>query len=699
MPQSPHRSPPTRQRASSESNLNVLITLLERLALSPADSAVLATILTAKSLDAGSAPAPEATAHVEPTSPIPLSTIYTSPAFPSSPSASSGTGSAIPSSPSSWDTFGLRSSFGSPQSQLPLTLATSPTSAYIDELLDPAPPTSTYTGPTTPIAVTLITSPRSKPKEHVIYYMDLEYEEALASCADECFLHQYCGLYYNIPMRINSKAQFYCVTKGTHIGIFNGWDQAAVEVLKTTRGHRSDDDEDMQSSPHSPVPASCKVKPCAAIEPPEGWEEHMFGLRDWRPVTPTASPLQRSASRVLTVQTPQLHEEHVPDAEKGTEGQSDDGVNEIETETLAQITDQVVGDGAEGEGDEDEDEDEEMNQNEAVDDGSQDCSNYSSDKCAVKVKKATERIACGDQSSLPLLSPPEESGSEESEPDVEEDQSPSPSRKSRKMAAGNKSGHDGSELPLPKKPGTLLNEALEEILAAGFGIKPSHTKVNEANLFRLWYWATQPKPEGATRNEFNNIITKEYNDLMKDIPKDDITARREKLKDIYEWSKASLVIPSNKSVKSIAAKLENAKVQCSGLAEAWCNLEEIEIVGVLMYVGEDPAGRQLSGIFGRSDMIRKFINDCSIDVRALMDKYTSIFKCLRNGDGSSISLLGSNSSMELDPVLELRCHPREIPRDWDRRIFGTMMREKLAAALKEQRGVDFTHAFTQCESK
>ena len=95
--------------------------------------------------------------------------------------------------------------------------------------------------------------------------------------------------------------------------------------------------------------------------------------------------------------------------------------------------------------------------------GSQDCSNYSSDKCAVKVKKATERIACGDQSSLPLLSPPEESGSEESEPDVEEDQSPSPSRKCRKMAAGNKSGHDGSELPLPKKPGTLLNEALEEI--------------------------------------------------------------------------------------------------------------------------------------------------------------------------------------------------------------------------------------------
>ena len=101
------------------------------------------------------------------------------------------------------------------------------------------------------------------------------------------------------------------------------------------------------------------------------------------------------------------------------------------------------------------------------------------------------------------------------------------------------------------------------------------------------------------------------------------------------------MIPSNKLAKSIAAKLENVKVQFSGLvsnsqmvystiyfsqAEAWCNLEEINNVSILMYVGEDPAGHQLSGIFGGSDIVRKFINDHSIDVHALMDKYTSIFK-------------------------------------------------------------------------
>ena len=50
--------------------------------------------------------------------------------------------------------------------------------------------------------------------------------------------------------------------------------------------------------------------------------------------------------------------------------------------------------------------------------------------------------------------------------------------------------------------------------------------------------------------------------------------------------------------------------------------------------------------------------------------------------------------MGLDPVLELRCRPKEIPRDWDRRVLGTMMREKLMAALKEQRGEASISAFS-----
>ena len=140
-------------------------------------------------------------------------------------------------------------------------------------------------------------------------------------------------------------------------------------------------------------------------------------------------------------------------------------------------------------------------------------SNYSSAVHAAKAKKVAETQRA--QSSLPPSSPLQRSGSKKSQSDVE-DGSPSPNCKRRKIT-------DGSEVPVSKKPGTLSSEALEEIrtfanevklkadqlgqqfsqsardilVAAGFGIKPSHNKVNEANLFCSWYWATQPKPEGG----------------------------------------------------------------------------------------------------------------------------------------------------------------------------------------------------------
>ena len=149
---------------------------------------------------------PATTAPVEPTGPTPASIMYTTPLF--------------PSSPSSTNTFGISSSLGS--LPLPLTLAASPTSEYIDELLGPASPTpSMYTGLTTPICVTIITSLRSKHKDYIIYHTDPAYEEARASLADDSFLHQYRGCYYNIPAVVDTKTAFYCVTKGTHIGVFN----------------------------------------------------------------------------------------------------------------------------------------------------------------------------------------------------------------------------------------------------------------------------------------------------------------------------------------------------------------------------------------------------------------------------------------------------------------------------------------------
>ncbi|KAI6037735.1 hypothetical protein EDC04DRAFT_2604520 [Pisolithus marmoratus] len=220
------------------------------------------------------------------------------------------------------------------------------------------------------------------------------------------------------------------------------------------------------------------------------------------------------------------------------------------------------------------------------------------------------------------------------------------------------------------RQGCQMYPGLQKKCKVGFSVKPSHTKLNDANLFHLWYWAMQPKLDGTDRNAVNNLITKEYSPLMKDIPKDDLMARREKLKDVYEWSKSSSVLPANQSIKSIAARVDNVKTQFSGLvlnltfqwAEAWSNPKDGEIVGM---------------------GIRDFINDNGIDVHALLDKYTAIFKCLRNSDGIEAGLVGTTSNGDLGTMLELHCHVKETPRDRNCRVFRNMMKEKLLAALRD----------------
>ncbi|KAI5994557.1 hypothetical protein F5J12DRAFT_896670 [Pisolithus orientalis] len=295
-----------------------------------------------------------------------------------------------------------------------------------------------------------------------------------------------------------------------------------------------------------------------------------------------------------------------------------------------------------------------------------------------------QTISCA-QSPLPLSSPPA----------YESDDSAHPKKgkgraiDAKDIDAANHSDHD-TQLPNLKKPGNLSTAALDEIcafsacdilVAAGFSVKASHTKINEANLFHLWYWTMQPKPDGGMA--FLPLTSTEYNTLMIGIPKDDFAARREKLKSVYEWSESSSTIPTKQSVKSIAARVDNAKAQFSGLVEVWSNLKDIEIVGVVMYIGQDPAGHQTSGIFGGSKTIRNLINENGIDVWSLMDKYTMIFKCLRNGDSADARVAGTSSIGDVGSVLELCCCTKETLRDCNHRVSRSMMKEKMLATLRD----------------
>ncbi|KAI6141009.1 hypothetical protein BKA82DRAFT_4018947 [Pisolithus tinctorius] len=328
-----------------------------------------------------------------------------------------------------------------------------------------------------------------------------------------------------------------------------------------------------------------KPKPQHAVQPPEGWEEHMFGLCDRRrSLTPSVSVSSQN-STTLILQEDQV--EGAPMEEDTDEAEAE--AEEVEVNIPADEGSQCPDDGASQLPD-DEDEDD-------------------------------------SESSLPPSLPPAEDSSSDTEdefppchPGCHVEHKPKSKGKSRAMDVDNsdiasQDDHEHAQNAKFRKTGNLSHAALDEIhdfmtksphdilVTAGLSVKPSHMKLNKANLFCSWYWATQPKPDG------------EYNQLMKDIPKDDTMARKEKLKAIYEWSKSSSAVPANKSVKSITVRVYNMKMQFSRLD-----------------------ARPLAYLVVLISYVQKYINDCAIDVWGLMDKYTAIFKCLRDGNGTEAGI-------------------------------------------------------------
>ncbi|KAI6168927.1 hypothetical protein EDD17DRAFT_1502910 [Pisolithus thermaeus] len=388
-----------------------------------------------------------------------------------------------------------------------------------------------------------------------------------------------------------------------------------------------------------PASKARHVKPWHAAEPPEGWEEHMFSYRDRRrllmphtPLTSTPFPLPQKENHILEEDAEMSALEKSSYRDEGGGDGDEVHAGDVRSDGQADMIPVILRTSSKHKG-------------RAIDVTDDDVAGINCEAPPPKAKKP------GVMSQVAL-------------DDIHE--------------FASKVKKEAEEL------GQCHGRSTHDILVtARFGVKPSHMKLNEANLFCSWYWAMQPKPDGAKRDTINDIITKEYKSLIQDIPMDDTAARREKLKHVYKWSKNSSAVPTSKSVKSIAARVQNAKTQFSGLvhgskalessltvqqAEAWSNLKETEIAGVVMYVGQDPAGHQTSSIFGGSDMVRSFINQCAVNVCTLMDKYTSIFKCLRDGSGPEAGLPSMSSARESDSSWELCCCIQEILRDQNHRL-------------------------------
>jgi hypothetical protein len=77
-----------------------------------------------------------------------------------------------------------------------------------------------------PLVIDRAASTASTPDMYDIYEHSPTFQEAANAMADECDLHCYKGVYYNIPAPGNRRPSgppFYVITRGRYIGVIPGW--------------------------------------------------------------------------------------------------------------------------------------------------------------------------------------------------------------------------------------------------------------------------------------------------------------------------------------------------------------------------------------------------------------------------------------------------------------------------------------------
>jgi predicted metallopeptidase len=69
-------------------------------------------------------------------------------------------------------------------------------------------------------------------------------------------------------------------------------------------------------------------------------------------------------------------------------------------------------------------------------------------------------------------------------------------------------------------------------------------------------------------------------------------------------------------------------------AAAFHNLEQIEVVGAIVYMGTDSAAQQTSFLFGGSDLVRDALAANPTDVQEVLDNITTQIKSVCCDDQS-----------------------------------------------------------------
>ncbi|KAG2058981.1 hypothetical protein BDR06DRAFT_968015 [Suillus hirtellus] len=71
----------------------------------------------------------------------------------------------------------------------------------------------------------------ASPELATIHVGSSNFHDVVQLLADECLLHCYKGIYYNIPVQVKHRQLLFYVICGSHIGVMVGWENALNCVL------------------------------------------------------------------------------------------------------------------------------------------------------------------------------------------------------------------------------------------------------------------------------------------------------------------------------------------------------------------------------------------------------------------------------------------------------------------------------------
>ncbi|KAG1887882.1 hypothetical protein F4604DRAFT_1916759 [Suillus subluteus] len=220
------------------------------------------------------------------------------------------------------------------------------------------------------------------------------------------------------------------------------------------------------------------------------------------------------------------------------------------------------------------------------------------------------------------------------------------------------------------------------LIKAGLAMKATR-KESLWNQHQMWFAATHPLPKGVS-----GVVSPEdvkawkvkqqahYKAHPQDDPQHTLL-----WKEIQEnWDCAVAGTTEDLTLHSAAGLMMGVHDAFTKSAAYWHRTHGIHIASVAIFLSDEEAGHQASGLFASSDMVKALVNSHQLDIKCWLDELTTILKYKDleavHAEGKTFSLLPASSTA---PNGSLLCNGKPA-RDRNRKVMSMMISEKFAEA-------------------